>query len=95
MTKQLDTAGGAQAEGANIIDEGPWPIADVAQLFAEMHPKVLASCWVAVLLDSLIESGLKIGSIGDVARAMNAAALKLNHRPARHERPNRGERRAA
>ncbi len=81
MALQLDKAGGAKLEAAQIIDEGPWPLADLAQLFKEQNPNVLASCWAAILLDALIEAGLK--DIASIARSFNVVAVKLNHRPKR------------
>lgn len=91
MKRQYDKPCGAQKAGAEIVDEGVWPLADLAQLFRETPPRVLASCWTACLLDSLIEAGAK--QIGDLARALNVVAVKLNHRPQRHQRV--GKRQAA
>lgn len=81
---QLELAGGAKAEAATILDEGPWPLADLAQLFKEMHPNVLASAWCAILLDSLLESGLR--NAADIARSFNVVAIRLNHRPQAFQR---------
>lgn len=90
MKRQYDKPCGAQKAGAEIVDEGVWPLADLAQLFRETPPKVLASCWAACLLDSLIEGGAK--QIGDLARALNVVVMKLNHRPSQHQRRNRKDR---
>lgn len=83
--RQLDTAGGALKASLEIIDEGPWPLADMAQLFREAHPKVLASMWATVLLDALSEIQPPI-PLAPLARAFNVVALKLNHRPPQIQR---------
>lgn len=85
--RQLDTSRGAQFEALDLIDGGSFALADLPQLFREQHPRVLASAWAALLLDSLIDAGLM--RIGDTARAFNVVALKLNHRPPQRQRPSK------
>ena len=86
--RRVHLAHGAKLAAIELVDAGPYELADLARIFSAQHPNVLASAWAAILLDSLIEAGLK--TIAGTALAFNVVALKLNHRPAQHQRPRAG-----
>jgi len=70
----------AQRAGMAILDTGPHSLPMLASIFYEMHPDILASCWLALFLDAMDELG---APIADIARALHPVVVKLNHRPAR------------
>ena len=82
--RRLHLAHGAKLAAIELVDAGPFPLADIAGVFAAQHPNVLASAWAAILVDSLSEAGLR--NIGEICRAFNVVVLKLNHRPAQYKR---------
>jgi len=70
----------AQRMGLEILNTGPHTLPMLARMFADMHPDVLASCWLALFVDAMDELG---APIADITRALHPVVVKLNHRPAR------------
>jgi len=81
----------AQRMGLEILNTGPHTLPMLARMFADMHPDVLASCWLALFVDAMGETG---APMAEIARCLNPVVVKLNHRPAKAMRrtsPKKGK----
>jgi len=70
----------AQRAGMNIIERGPYGLPQLTRIFEDMHPDILASCWLALFVDAMGEMG---APMAEIARCLNPVVVKLNHRPAK------------
>jgi len=81
----------AQRAGMNIIERGPYGLPQLTRIFEDMHPDILASCWLALFVDAMGETG---APMAEIARCLNPVVVKLNHRPAKAMRrtsPKKGK----